>query len=219
MKNNFYVYAHTKATDGSYFYIGKGHGKRAYDKRSRNQYWHNTVAKYGYNVTILADNLSEDKAFELEQFIIEEIGRDNLCNMTDGGEGASGAIRSEETRAKMSAANKGKNLGRIRSKEHKQKLSASLKGNQYRLGKTHTEETKAKISVIHKGKKYSDESRAKISAVKFKPIIQYDIQENFIREWDSITQATLDLNLNRSSISHCLTGRQKTAGGFIWKFK
>ena len=60
---------------------------------------------------------------------------------------------SEETRAKMSEAQKGK----VISKETKAKISASMKG------KTHSEETKAKMSASSKGKTHSDESKAKMS--------------------------------------------------------
>lgn len=52
-----------------------------------------------------------------------------------------------------------------------------------------------------------------------KPIIQYDLNSNFIKEWSSIREASKNLNLNESSISQHLGGKQKTSGGFIWKFK
>ena len=54
---------------------------------------------------------------------------------------------SPETRARISAANKGKNTW--------------SKG---RSGKLHSDETKAKIGAIHKGKIVSEETRAKLSA-------------------------------------------------------
>lgn len=52
-----------------------------------------------------------------------------------------------------------------------------------------------------------------------KPIFQYDIDGNFVREWSSIREASENLNINESSISQHLGGKQKTSGGYIWKFK
>jgi preprotein translocase subunit SecD len=50
-----------------------------------------------------------------------------------------------------------------------------------------------------------------------KPIIQYDLQGNFIKEWPSRSEAKRWLG--SGDIAGCLAGKQKQAGGFIWKFK
>lgn len=50
-----------------------------------------------------------------------------------------------------------------------------------------------------------------------KKILQYDLNMNLIKEWNSITEAKLELNL--TNISKCLRGVCKTSGGFIWKYK
>ena len=50
--------------------------------------------------------------------------------------------------------------------EHKRKISEARKGKPRFKGKTHSEETKRKISEAHKGKTFSEESRAKLSASK-----------------------------------------------------
>lgn len=69
----------------------------------------------------------------------------NLCNSTDGGEGASpGRTPSPETRAKISAAHKGKKL----STEHRAKLSAARKGR----GPVLTAESYAKMSRTKTGR-------------------------------------------------------------------
>lgn len=87
---NFCVYAHTKP-DGTIFYIGKGLKRRAKEKRGRNKYWQNVVNKYGYNIVILADNLSNEQALAEEILLIEHFNKfDALVNMTTGGEGMTG---------------------------------------------------------------------------------------------------------------------------------
>jgi hypothetical protein len=50
-----------------------------------------------------------------------------------------------------------------------------------------------------------------------KSIIQYDLQNNFIKEWPSIAEAKRWLK--SGDIQACVNGKQKQAGGFIWKFK
>jgi hypothetical protein len=92
----YYVYRHYKLDTNDVFYIGMGkenNFRRAFSKRYRNNYWLNTVSKYGYSVDIVSKNLSEEDAIELEIFLIKEYGRKDLgngllVNMTDGGEGA-----------------------------------------------------------------------------------------------------------------------------------
>lgn len=51
-------------------------------------------------------------------------------------------------------------------------------------------------------------------------IIQIDKDTNeIIKEWESLTIAGKELGILSSSISSCLTGRFKTAGGFKWRYK
>ena len=175
---DFYIYLHRRATDGKVFYVGKGYGRR-YKSKSRNKHWHNIVNKHGYKVEIYLDGLQEWYAFELEKEIISFYGRENLCNLTDGGEGPSNP--SDETRIKMSMSHVGKKLpmcqrikisesnkGRKISDEAKQKSSNSQKG------KKKSESTKLNMSIAAKGRKASEETKRKLSELrkgrKLKPV-------------------------------------------------
>ena len=51
---------------------------------------------------------------------------------------------------------------------------------------------------------------------KNKPILQYDLDGNFVREWSSATDVSKEAQEN---ICNCLKGRYKTAYGYIWKYK
>lgn len=86
-----------------------------------------------------------EEACEREKFWIAWIGTRPPFgyNLTGGGDGVVGVKASDETKAKMSAAQKGR------------------KGNW--LGKSHTAETKAKVSSARKGRAHSEETRTKIS--------------------------------------------------------
>lgn len=51
------------------------------------------------------------------------------------------------------------------------------------------------------------------------PVLQYDLNNKFIQEWESIKKAENYYNISKNTISQCCKKLQKTAGGFIWKYK
>lgn len=54
-----------------------------------------------------------------------------------------------------------------------------------------------------------------------RPVIQYDLNNNFIREWQSCRFAERELNYANGIISATALGKnnRKQTGGFVWKFK
>jgi hypothetical protein len=73
-----------------------------------------------------------------------------------------------------------------------------------------TDQQRQNISKALKGRKITwDRGRNQI-------IEQYDTQGNFIKEWPSIEEAKRQIG---GDIQACCKGKQKTAGGFIWKIK
>jgi hypothetical protein len=105
----YYTYAHHKLSDNSIFYIGKGTGKRAYEKFGRGTYWNRTQKKYGYAVEILSRWDTEEEAYNHEVMLIGDLKSKGfvLCNLTDGGGGPSGQIFTDEYRKKLSIASAG----------------------------------------------------------------------------------------------------------------
>lgn len=55
--------------------------------------------------------------------------------------------------------------------------------------------------------------------IQSKPILQYDLNGKFIKEYDSTASAVRQTGINRESIKDCLRKKNKTGKGFIWKFK
>lgn len=149
----FYVYLHRKKSTNEVFYVGKGHGKRAWKTTGRNERWTRTYKKYGMVVEIVFDSLTEEDAFQCEIDTILEFkyfGAE-LCNMTSGGEGASGYVPTLEARNKISALHK----GRVKSEQERLNISKAQKGRVFskehldnmskcQLGKKQSEETKLK---------------------------------------------------------------------------
>ena len=156
--NRFYTYAYLRE-DKTPYYIGKGTGDRIYSTNRRNN-----PPKDKSRIIFLKQNLTEEEAFRHEIYMIAVFGRKDLGNgilhnRTDGGEGSSGWVPSEETRRKISEASKGNTymLGKTLSEETKRKMSETRKG------KTHSEETKKKQSEVKKGKTFSEEHRRNLS--------------------------------------------------------
>lgn len=58
----------------------------------------------------------------------------------------------------------------------------------------------------------------RLSLSKNKAIAQYDVDGKFIEIYPSIANAAVQSNIHRENISNCLNGRQKTAGGYVWKY-
>jgi hypothetical protein len=146
----YFTYAHARKSDGRIFYIGKGKHGRATSKADRNNYWHNTVAKHGLEINVLAKWRSEQEAFEHEKFLIwcfRDMGF-GLVNMTDGGEGL--ANPSQETRSKMSQNNA------MKRPEVAAKISAARKG------KPLSDEHCLKLSEVQSGRKLSEATRQKM---------------------------------------------------------
>lgn len=63
--------------------------------------------------------------------------------------------------------------------------------------------------------KYNINYGTKIDRQK-KPILQYTLDGEFLREWSSATDVGREV---RRNICHCLNGKTKTAYNYIWKYK
>ena len=169
---HYYTYAYLRE-DKTPYYIGKGTGDRIYstDKITK-------PPKDKSRIIYLKQNLTEEEAFRHEIYMIDVFGRKDLGtgilhNRTDGGEGSSGCIPSEETKRKLSEVNKGKivseetrkkisetSKGKTLSEEHIKKISEANKGHAV------SEETKRKLSEAHKGNTLSEEHKRKLSEVR-----------------------------------------------------
>ena len=166
-----YVYRHIRLDKNEPFYIGIGSDndyKRAYSKDSRNKHWQNIINKYPYEIDILIDNVSSDEAKIKEIEFIKLYKRildgGTLCNITLGGEGANGLVRTKENKDKLSKFFKGKKRpkevgekislrlkGIKRDNKFKEKIKIRMMGNSYTTGIHLTQEHKNKISNANKG--------------------------------------------------------------------
>ena len=248
----FYVYEHIRKDTGAVFYVGKGSGNRYRNFCNRGKYWNNFCkSKQNVEVRLPIKNVDEEFSLLAEVELIDLYRRRGvrLVNISDGGEGTSGWIPSQETRKKISEANKkipklkGEKhwwFGKKHSAESLAKMVASQNKrdhtNHPMRGKHHTDEAKAKVSLARKGKcvgkenffygkTHSLESIKKIQAAhlgKKQSAEQIENRTKKIRKsiicltdnrlYSSITEASKILRIDGSSISACCKGKLKTAG-------
>lgn len=52
-----------------------------------------------------------------------------------------------------------------------------------------------------------------------KPVFQFDLKGNFLKEWSSLTEIFNCLGYSIQAISACCRGKSKSSYGYIWRFK
>jgi len=116
-----------------------------------------------------------------------------------------------------------------KNKEYREKMISSLKKywathDSPIIGTHLTEERKKKLSEYFKGRpNYKNKGEnngmyGKIPA-NAKKVIQLTEEDVFIKEWNSISEASRTLKLHSSNIFKVCVGERKTCGGFHWKYK
>jgi group I intron endonuclease len=116
--------------------------------------------------------------------------------------------------------------GKIETLETRKKKSLALMNNKNNLGKTLSLETRNKIREKSKNRKHSSETKQKMKIAKLGKesknkisVLQYDLNDNLIQEWDSSTTASKTLKIQRTNIIKCLKKERNNAGNYIWKYK
>lgn len=217
------------------FYIGKGKGYRIKNtiKDVRDDSFKSKKIRklLSLNIEIISlklyEDLTEKDAFEKEIYMIDKIGRINLnkgplVNTTNGGEGSSGFVYTEEVLIKRSISQTGdKNgfYGKKHTKEVKEKHSKLVSGDSHPMyGKKHKEETIDKLKK-HRLENISNDN-IKEACQKFnKSVLMYDLEMNFINEYDSVKSCSSDTNINESIISKCCRGDIKSPTRYFFKYK
>jgi group I intron endonuclease len=170
---------------------------------------YNSIKKYGWKQhkheiieECTVDQLNERETYWKKHYL-NILGWENVlfCDLYDKG----GGPKNEEIRKKIGASNR--------------KPKPEGFGEKMRFPAS--ERTKLMVSMANKGRKYTDEHKQKLIDNRIgkglKPILQFDKQGNFIKEWPSIKEINI-LNTTKN-ISACCRGRLKTVGGFVWQYK
>jgi hypothetical protein len=159
---SFYVYEHWRTDTNLPFYVGKGHGARAFNMHHGRNHLHKSVQGHlavsdaRIEIKTIADGLSEENAFALER---EKIAfwinsGVTLANLSAGGQGASGYRHTPEAIAKAVAFH----TGRKRSPQTRERISAKARRRKV------APERIEKMAMVNRGKKrvFTAEHRANI---------------------------------------------------------
>jgi hypothetical protein len=192
-----YVYRHIRLDKNVPFYIGVSkfdddNFRRANSKTGRNKVWNRITAITDYYVDILFEQVDLEFAKQKEIEFIALYKRINdggsLCNIAMGGDG----FFNPPIEFIESLVNRNKN-------------------NKFHLGKTHTQESKNKISKGREGKYGGDKNpsyKGKVTAYKDGVVIG---------EFNGIKECGVLLKANITNISSCLNGKRKSSGGYTFK--
>lgn len=88
-----------------------------------------------------------------------------------------------------------------------------------------SEEARKKMAIAKIGKKrlpHSEETKIKMSnshSLKKKAVIQYNLDDEIITEYESMSKAAIMIGCNRSSILDSINGRIKSCKGYVFKYK
>lgn len=156
----------------------------------------------------LEEIVGEEKALIMKKVLSEKLKLKNINKVDDP------LVRekiSESLKEYFSNPKNHWSYGKKMSDEHNEKLRIAKLNNPKNVGnkKPKTDEQKQKIRNSVLGRKVQ----------RFK-ILQYDMEMNFIQEWDSIRDIhRYDPTLNRASISNCCKEKRNSYAGYIWKYK
>ncbi len=175
------------------------------------------------SLQVLAEFQNDELAAAEREYILALNSRiPHGYNQGEGGEGPFGVAVSEETRRKISEAQKGKimsevsrqrmaaaKLGRRHSDAHRAAISAALKGkpkdpeamaktHAANVGRVHSAETRAKISANRKGIKRppeaSERAAAKHRGRKNSPETIEKMKASALRRHNNLTASTTGIN-------------------------
>lgn len=128
-------------------------------------------------------------------------------------------IKIKLTKEQLSEIAKLKNLGKKASEETKKKMSETQK-------KRWTPEKRLKQSEKFKGRDaYWKRVKEPIEVVEKrmkkirKPVLQYDLEGNFIKEWRGAKDVELELGWNCDYVSLCARNKILKFKNYIWKYK
>lgn len=175
------------------------------------KYFYNAIKKYGWDKfehNILYSGLTDTEAKRIEQSLIDlynTTSAERGYNITHGGDGSRGVIRSDETKRKIGDTLSGHGV----STETIEKLRTASKG------KKHTEESRQKISKSLTGIKRSNTEKQHLSEINKKKIAQINLNGEVVAIHTGIFSVD---GYSGQCISLCVRGKLKTHKGYIWKY-
>jgi hypothetical protein len=150
------------------------------------------------------ENLAKREEFWLKTFDAEN--NPLFMNRTNKAFGNSGLTEETKLKIKMSS------LGKPKSTEARNNMSKGRTGKTRNQTKIRSDKGKLRGS----NPLIAESLKTRNRESTFKPVIQYDLKGNIVKEYKSAQEAKDITNLK---IQNALTGTTKTSGGYIWRYK
>lgn len=119
----------------------------------------------------------------------------------------------------------GGNVNKSHSEETKLKISLSQKGKprpESKRVKSLAERKKLSIANIGNkhavGSKRTDKHKQILRDLKSKKVVQLDLNGEFICEYSSLAEAEKNTKISKGNICGCIKGNRTVAGGYKWKY-
>jgi group I intron endonuclease len=192
-----------------------------------------SLVKYGFeshNFSIIdsftsnSDFASGKEMFWIRSFMSNrsKYPEQNGMNMTEGGEGALGNVRSEEFKKRVSEWSR----GRKQSDEQRRSTSERSMGNKYNLGRIPSDDTRRKMSISQLGKKRTEETRLRLAEsnqrIRNKAVIKYDLKGDVVQEFESVKLTALQLGISKETVRRLIVNRGRpnyAQRNYILKYK
>lgn len=97
-------------------------------------------------------------------------------------------------------------------------LNADKNRNFYNISEGGEIKGKSGTEAYWYGKKLPKDMIEKANLKRIKPVYQYDLNNNFIKEYPSVVCAAKENNLNKQGISKSCNDLNKTCGGYFWSY-
>ena len=81
-----------------------------------------------------------------------------------------------------------------------------------------SEETRKKISLKNKGRIKEPLELALLQEACGRSVNQYTLDNHFLHTFECMSDVQKELGICKSGVYNCCRGRQKTAGGYIWRY-
>ena len=202
-------------------YIGKTYnlrkrinGHKSHSKKGFKHILYNSIRKYGWDlhklevIEEIADELmNEREMYWIKEFNTYYLNNSQGMNMTLGGDGQRSSWMKDTKRRKD------------------QSEKFSKEGNPF-YGKTHSEENRAIISKAAIERNLKNGTRVPEWGVEkgrkkvMRPVLCYNSDGEFIKEYESATAAALSCGLSKASqVCEVCSGKRTNAMGFVFKYK
>ena len=222
---SYVVYLHINKINGK-VYVGitsirvqdRWRGGKGYRKC---EIINNAILKYGWDnfKHVIFCKTSKERAIVLEKSLIRFYkNRDKSYNISGGGEGAGTVSEYTKEKLRQYKGERSSMFGRHPSKETIEKRIKTRRA----LGHYSKDTSWLAPYRLRRGKEspmYGRKPSENTLLAHRKVILQFTLDGEFTKEFNSIKEASEEIGVSKSAIVHCLKGKTKKAGGYKWKYK